>query len=116
MNRAFIFTVSCMTCCYLYGTCNSTNLEDIKHEAQDKLESCFENTAIGALEVGLGFWRATKGDVVGAAAVAVDGFNRIKQGVHEFQESKELFDRKRETEIKQHETPESNTGPWDREY
>ncbi len=90
--------------------------DQTRNDAKDNLESAFEKTAIGTLEVGIGVWRATKGDVIGATGATFDGFNRIKDGVHDFKESKELFDQAREFESRLHKTPDIMGGLSDREY
>ena len=90
--------------------------ERIESSAQDKLESGFEKTAVGAVEVGFGVFKATRGDVVGAAAATIDGLERIKRGVKDFQESKELFDRARDMESPSDEPPDIIRGCPDHEY
>ena len=89
--------------------------EQFRNEARDKLESGFEKTAIGAVEIGIGVWRASKGDVMGAAVATADGFNTMKDGVVFFKEAKDLFDQIREME-RDYERFDVTPGAYDREY
>ncbi|MBM3191272.1 MAG: hypothetical protein FJZ63_01285 [Chlamydiae bacterium] len=118
MGKRFVYVFSAL----LIGVYSGVLAEDavcdrITNEAKDKLESGFEKTAIGAVEIGVSVWCATKGDVIGAAGVALDGLNRIKDGVHDLQESKELFDKAREVaSILESEPPDIIRGLQDHEY
>lgn len=63
--------------------CNSLDLDQAKETAQEKIESGFEKTALGAIEVAIGVLYATKGDVAVSAGVAAHGLKNIKDGLIE---------------------------------
>lgn len=79
------------------------------------MESGFVKSAMGAIEVAGGIWRATRGDVLGAAAGTIDGSVRIGEGVDDFKEAKQLFSQARDIE-RQFEFNEITPGCHDREY
>lgn len=56
MKKSFFLIPLLVACVLALGEEDRNN--QIKIEAQDKLESGFEKTAIGAVEVGVGVWRA----------------------------------------------------------
>jgi len=116
MQKITLYFLFFVTGIHSIAFTDESTSDQTRNDAKDKLESAFEKTAIGTLEVGIGVWRASKGDVIGAAGATIDGFNRIKDGVYDFKESKELFDRAREFESRLDEPPDIMKGLPDREY
>lgn len=49
----------------------------------------------------MGIWKATRGDVAGAVDATADGLFRIKNGVKDLKESKELYDQVRDANSSQ---------------
>ena len=103
------FLISCKLFCQEYSP------ENLRKEADEKLESAFEKTTLGALEVGIGVWRAFKGDILNAAIVTSDGVNTLKNGILDFQEAKDLFNQARDMEI-DYDRFDLTPGCHDREY
>lgn len=93
----FIFLVACSNHAYA----KSSKKEDLKRKADEKYESGMEQTGVGMVETAVGIWRATRGDVVGAVGATADGLFRIKNGVKDLKESKELYDKVRDTNSSQ---------------
>lgn len=87
----FIFLVACSTHAYA----KSSKKEDLKYE------SGMEQTEVGMVETAVGIWRATRGDVAGAVGATADGLFRIKNGVKDLKESKELYDQVRDANSSQ---------------
>lgn len=95
--------------------CETINLDKTRESAQDKFESGFMKTAIGSIELGLGVLSATRGEITVAAGATAAGIATIKQGISDFKEAKELFERVRDVELRA-ELNEINFGVFDREY
>ena len=96
MNRL----LSAVALCTLSATqiFASEDREQIKKEAYERLEKGLEQAGLGLVETGVGVYRATKGDPVGAATGIGAGAKSFKDSVESFRDAKELFARSREDE------------------
>lgn len=79
--------------------------EQIENKAHDKFESGFEQTGVGLIEVGVGLWRASEGDVAGCVGSTADGLRRMKNGYRDFKESKSLYHRARDMDSNSNQSP-----------
>lgn len=93
----FILLVACSTHTYA----KSSKKEDLKRKTDEKYESGMEKTGVGMVETAVGIWRATRGDVARAVGATADGLFRIKNGVKDLKESKELYDQVRDANSSQ---------------
>jgi hypothetical protein len=114
VNLKYCF-ISCAIVLSSIGFCEESCADKARAEANEKLESGFEKTALGTLEIAVGVFYATKGDVAVATGATMHGVYVIKEGISDFKEAKQLFESAREIE-REIELNDLTYGVHDREY
>jgi hypothetical protein len=72
--------------------------EELKEEADKKLDKAITEVGIGVVEIGMGAVAISQGHLAGGAASCAAGAYEIKESIENFKEAKKLYDEAREEE------------------
>ena len=121
MNIRFLLLTTLLCSSLLLAKGGDRSVEDIREEAQERLEEGVEKAGVGGVSLGVGAFRFSRGDLLGGATGVSAGAVEFKASYNALKKSKKLFDEAREQERSNNENSSCDdvrdrVDSWDYDY